>query len=538
MILVRDQSEEVRAELSDLTNRAAIAAFVIFLVLLGFLRSFRSAGIIFATIVFSVLIALNLVYFGGLSLNLLTLMGLALGFGLIVDNSIVVLENIFRQWEQGLAPEQAAEKGARDVVLPIFASTATTCIVFVPFLYLQGELRIYYLPLAVVVGLTLVASIFVAFTFIPALAARLLDSGRRSSDGTPEPVAEGGVTLEGGDRLLPAYSGKRSPLYIRFYAGLLGATLRAPWVTIVVAMVCFGGGFYLFENYVNRQAVWGGGGFQARSFVLITITMPRGTDLERVDGLTRFFEDRIARMPEVERFETRVNGVNSQTRVEFPEELEYTAVPLVIEEQLRAFSLGFTGANVRVIGQGPSFGGGMGGAAPNYRITFLGYNYERLAEIAADLGSRLQGHSRIHEVDTNASSGFTRDRATEFVARIDRDAAARHQVSVREVSELLADNLRGGGQGSPIMLGGEVVGLEVRLQGFRDADVQHLREMVVTTSRGVRLPLGDLIQVEERRVLTTILREDQQYERTVAYEFRGPRPLGDVIRDQALEATF
>jgi hydrophobic/amphiphilic exporter-1 (mainly G- bacteria), HAE1 family len=107
-------------------------------------------------------------------------MGLALGFGLIVDNSIVVLENIFRQWEQGAAPEEAAEKGARDVVLPIFASTATTCIVFVPFLYLQGELRIYYLPLAVVVGLTLIASIFVAFTFIPALAARLLDPEKRA----------------------------------------------------------------------------------------------------------------------------------------------------------------------------------------------------------------------------------------------------------------------------------------------------------------------------------------------------------------------
>ncbi len=528
MILNRDQSEQIRAQLSDLRNRAAIAAVVIFLVLLAFIRSFRTAGIVFATIAFSILIALNLVYFGGLSLNLLTLMGLALGFGLIVDNSIVVLENIYRQWEQGASPERAAEKGARDVILPIMASTATTLIVFVPFVYLQGELRIYYLPLAVVVGLTLLASLFVAFTFIPALAARALDAaGPKGTAGSDE--------REGG--LAPRYSAEGPPIYVRFYSGLLGLTLRAPWVTVAVAAVCFAGSFYLFDNYVNRQALWGGGGLPQRSYISITIDMPRGADLERVDELTRFFEERIDRMPEVERYTTNVGGTRGSLRVDFPEELEFTAVPLVIEEQLRAFSLGFTGARVMVRGMGPAFGVGGGGSAPNYRITFLGYNYERLAAIAEDLGRRLERHSRIHEVDMNASGGFTRDRATEFVAEIDRDAAARHGVSVQEVAQLLRANIRGGAADGLVMLGGEAVRYEVRLAGFRDADVQSLRERVVTTSRDRRLPLDDLIRVRERRVLTTIRREDQQYERTVAYEFRGPRALGDLIRDQALEAT-
>jgi hydrophobic/amphiphilic exporter-1 (mainly G- bacteria), HAE1 family len=532
MILGQDQSEQIQAQLSDLRNRAAIAAVVIFLVLLAFLRSFRTAGIVFATIAFSILIALNLVYFGGLSLNLLTLMGLALGFGLIVDNSIVVLENIYRQWEQGVAPREAAEKGARDVILPILASTATTLIVFVPFLYLQGELRIYYLPLAIVVGLTLLASIFVAFTFIPALAARLLDPKKRGVGAAR--AAAGGAGSEG---VLPGYAVERTPVYIRFYSGLLGLTLRAPWVTVAVAAVCFAGSYYLFDNYVNRQALWGGGGIPQRSYISITIDMPRGADLERVDDLTRFFEERIGRMPEVEQFTANVGGTRGMIRVDFPEELEFTAVPLIIEEQLRAFSLGFTGARVMVRGMGPAFGVGGGGAAPNYRITFLGYNYERLAEIAEDLGTRLARHSRIHEVDTNATGGFTRDRATEFVAEIDRDAAARQGVTVAEVAQLLRANLRGGAADGLLMLGGESVRYEVRLAGFREADVQSLRERVVTTSAGRQIPLGSLIQVRERRVLTTIRREDQQYERTVAYEFRGPRALGDVIRDQALEAT-
>ena len=97
LLLDEDESEAIKSQLTDLRYRALIAACVIFLVLLAFLRSFRSAGIVFATIAFSILIALNLIYFGGFTLNVLTLMGLAMGFGLIVDNAIVVLENIYRR---------------------------------------------------------------------------------------------------------------------------------------------------------------------------------------------------------------------------------------------------------------------------------------------------------------------------------------------------------------------------------------------------------------------------------------------------------
>ena len=111
--LVRDESEDIERQLTDLRNRAGFSAIVIFVVLLGFLRSFRSAALIFATIAFSVLIALNLIYFGGMTLNLLTLMGLAMGFGLIVDNSIVVLENVYRRWQRGEEAFSAAEGGAR-----------------------------------------------------------------------------------------------------------------------------------------------------------------------------------------------------------------------------------------------------------------------------------------------------------------------------------------------------------------------------------------------------------------------------------------
>jgi len=521
--LTQNVSEDIRRELTDLRTRGAIAAVVIFVVLLGFLRSLRTAGVVFATIVFSILIALNLVYFAGLSLNIMTLMGLALGFGLIVDNSIVVLENVYRKWQEGAEPAAAAEKGARDVVLPILAATATTLIVFIPFLYLQGELRIYYLPLAIVVAVTLVASIFVAFSFIPALTARVLRRERRRSELAP--MAEG-----------------RQPPYIRFYAGLLGYTLRFPWVTVTVAVLCFAATWKLFDEKVPRGRVFGGGSGVTRSWVDIRITMPRGSDLSRIDDLTRFFEDRLATMPEVSRFETTVNAgttnSSSYIRVSFPEELELTAVPLVIEEQIRAFSFGFTGAEVRVTGQGPAFYGSSAGSIPNVRVTILGYNYDRLEAIADDLGRRLSQNTRVQNVDTNANAGNLRDRATMFVALVDRGAVDRHQVTVAEVASLVRSRLAGAaGAGGTLVVGGEPVRYELKLEGYKQADVDDLRETVVTTSRGVRIPLGDLITIEQRNTLSTIRRENQQYERTVAYEFRGPQPLMVVIRDAAMAAT-
>jgi hydrophobic/amphiphilic exporter-1 (mainly G- bacteria), HAE1 family len=544
LILVDDQSEDINREITDLRTRAGFAAIVIFLVLLGFLRSFRTAGIIFATIAFSILITLNLIYFGGLTLNLLTLMGLALGFGLIVDNSIVVLENIYRRWQEGDAPEQAAEKGARDVILPILASTATTLIVLVPFVYLRGELRILYLPLAIVVGLTLVASIFVAFTFIPALAARLLGRRGPKRAGAFAATEAAVVPASGEPRdpllALPAYRHRKPPIYIQFYAGLLQVTLRFPWVTVAVAAVCLAASWWVFDNNVSRGQIWAGGFGQQRSFVQVFVDMPRGSDLERVDDMARHFEERLDRIPEIEKYTTNVSGQRASIRVDFPLEMEFTAVPLVIEEQMKAYAVTFTGASVRVIGQGPSFGsGGGGGAAPNYTITFLGYNYERLAEIAEDFGSRLEGHARVHEVDTNASAGFfVRDRATEFVALIDREAAARLGITVREATDLVRSSLRGTGPQGSVVLGEEPVRFEVKLAGYRQADVLDLQETVVATSAGSRVRLGDLMRVDERRVLTQIRRENQQYERSVAYEFRGPRPLGDNVRDEQIARTI
>jgi HAE1 family hydrophobic/amphiphilic exporter-1 len=513
--LVYDESEDIERQLTDLRQRAGFSAMVIFIVLLGFLRSFRSAALIFATIAFSVLIALNLIYFGGLTLNLLTLMGLAMGFGLIVDNSIVVLENVYRRWQRGEEAFAAAEGGAREVVLPILASTATTLIVFVPFVYLQGELRVYYVPLAIVVALTLVASIFVAFSFIPALAARFLQSGR----GAPQRDTTA-----------------RQPLYVRFYSDVVSFTVRRPWMAMSVAAMCFGGSYYLFDRYVNTWAMWGGG-FGSRTYIQVNISLPRGSNLERTDQLVRYFEDRVSQMPEVEQYTADVRAQRGSMEITFPESIENTQIPVAIKEQMVAYSHTFTGADVRVYGFGPSFYGG-GGSAPNYGIQVLGYNYEKVRDIAESLGRRLERINRVQEVDTNSSSNrFNRDKASEFVIHVDRNRLAQHDLTVNELVSSVGRAVGGSAQLGTVKLGGEEVQYQVQLEDNLDMDVLALQETLIDTPGARRIRLGDVVSVEARDVLARIRRENQQYERTVAYEFRGPQKLGDIWHERIIETT-
>jgi HAE1 family hydrophobic/amphiphilic exporter-1 len=512
VILDEDESEAIRTQLTDLRYRALIAAGVIFLVLLLFLRSFRSAGIVFATIAFSILIALNLIYFGGFTLNVLTLMGLAMGFGLIVDNAIVVLENIYRRRRGGETAESASERGARQVVLPILAATLTTVIVFIPFVYLQGELRIYYVPLAIVVGMALIASLFVAFSFIPALAAKVL------GEAPPRPRDVG------------------TPPYIRFYQGLLGFTLRFPVITVILAAATLGASYHYFDKYVTRGVLWRSW-WGEQTYIDIIIRLPRGEELDRTDELARFFEAKLLDTPEVERFVTRVQSQYSRITVTFPDSIENSWQPVAIKEQMVAYSNLFGGAEVRVYGYGPSFYGG-GAGPPNYSIKVLGYNYETARVIAEDVGRRLERFSRIRDVDVNSAGGwFTRDKAAEFVLELDRARLGLHDLTARDVVYQVAAAVWGQVRPGNIRVAGEEVRFDVKLEGNEDVDVLELQELLIQTPAGQGVRLADVATLREREVLTRIVREDQQYQRYVSYEFRGPTKLGDRVRDAVIAST-
>jgi multidrug efflux pump subunit AcrB len=385
----------------------------------------------------------------------------------------------------------------------------TNVIVLLPFVYLQGELRVYYVPLALVVTFSQIASLVVGFSFVPALAARLL------AGHAPAPRRQFGLAL---------------------YRSAVRRTLKHPWKVVFVTFVMFAASLFVFNRYVGRGIVWRPW-FGQETYLSISIDQPRGEELDHTDAIVRYFETMLREYPGVERYVSQVYAQRANIRVTFPDSLDNTDLPVALKEELTGQSVQFGGAEVRVYGYGSSFYGG-GTAPPNYSIKVLGYNYEQVRAIAEDIGRRLGRFSRVKEVDTNSSGRmFGRDRATELVLDLDRRALELHGLSAEDVTRYVSSSVRGEARRSAVRMAGEEVQYSVKLEGYRDIDVIRLLELQVPARAGQSVRLGDVAQLRERDVLNRILCEDQQYQRVVSYEFRGPTKLGDRVREAVIRNT-
>jgi multidrug efflux pump subunit AcrB len=172
--LVMDQSIGVRQSITGLQIAGGLGAILAALVVLFGLASIRSALIIFLAIPLSIAAAMIGLFYTGDTINAMTLGGLALAVGILVDQSIVVLENIVRHGQMGKTPSEAALVGASEVALPILVSTITFCVVFYPIVFLSGLARFLFTPLAVAATIAIIASYFIAMTLVPAYCARFL----------------------------------------------------------------------------------------------------------------------------------------------------------------------------------------------------------------------------------------------------------------------------------------------------------------------------------------------------------------------------
>ena len=176
--VVFDQSVFVKTAIETLLHEGAIGLFLTSVMILIFLGSMRATVAVFFSIPLSALAAFIALSLGGSSVNSMVLGGLALAFSRLIDNSVVVLENIYRHLELGEPPEVAAEKGGAEVALPVLAATLTTVVVFFPVTFLYGVSKFLFSALALAVVLSLFASYIVAMTVVPLFCARFIKASR------------------------------------------------------------------------------------------------------------------------------------------------------------------------------------------------------------------------------------------------------------------------------------------------------------------------------------------------------------------------
>jgi multidrug efflux pump subunit AcrB len=247
-----DQSRFVKTAIRTLIDEGVIGLFLTSVMILVFLGSMRATVAVFFSIPLSALATFMALSLGGGTVNSMVLGGLALALSRLIDNSVVVLENIYRHLELGETPEVAAEKGGREVALPVLASTLTTAIVFFPVTFLYGVSQFLFSALALAVVLALFASYVVAMTVVPLFCARFIKAA--AHHGTPLPAEP--VAVETGSAHNRRRMGKRFNVwfnerfesFLRLYDVLVGSALRHAGLTVVLCGISFIASLALFPH--------------------------------------------------------------------------------------------------------------------------------------------------------------------------------------------------------------------------------------------------------------------------------------------------
>jgi len=273
--VVFDQSRFVRTAIQTLLEEGGIGLFLTCLTILIFLGSLRATLAVVFSIPLSLGVTFMVLQLGGSSINSMILGGLALALSRLIDNSVVVLENIYRHLEMGEPPRVAAETGGKEVALPVLASTLTTAVVFFPVTLLAGVSKFLFSAMALAVVVSLFASYFVALTVVPLFCARFLKlEGLHGASGEPA----GGELQQlphpgGGTRFNRAFNSGFHRM-LGWYEGLVQRSLRVPGAVLAIFFVVFGASLLLYRllgfSYFPQT--------DAGQFV-ITLKAPSGTKL-------------------------------------------------------------------------------------------------------------------------------------------------------------------------------------------------------------------------------------------------------------------
>jgi len=300
--VVFDQSVFVKTAIETLLHEGALGLFLTSVMILVFLGSMRATVAVFFSIPLSALATFIALQLGGSSINSMVLGGLALAFSRLIDNSVVVLENIYRHLEMGEPPAVAAEKGGQEVALPVLAATLTTVVVFFPVTFLYGVSQFLFSALALAVVLSLFASYAVALTVVPLFCARFIKSAHGHHD-VEDAAAH---KPKGFGARFNAWFNRQFEKMLSGYDVLVSRTLHRPWLVLGVFAIAFAASLTLFPGlglaFFPRT--------DAGQFV-INLKAPSGTRLAVTDKEVAEVEGLIRKIVPPEDLQTIVSNIGT-----------------------------------------------------------------------------------------------------------------------------------------------------------------------------------------------------------------------------------
>ncbi|MBN2468215.1 MAG: efflux RND transporter permease subunit [Deltaproteobacteria bacterium] len=514
-----DTSDYIQRSISNVGSSILYGGILAIFVLLLFLRNIPSTAIIATAIPISIIAAFGLIYFGGFTLNLMTLGGLALGIGMLVDNAIVVLENIYRHRESGHTPRQAAIIGSEEVSAAVIASTLTTLAVFLPLIFVRGMSGVMFKQLAFVVGFSLTCSLAVALTLVPMLASRMLTAAsvnaRFSKGERKAKVSSLGFNLKSGME--------------ERYRQLLHLSLAHRKVVIIGAVLLMIGSIALIP-LVGVEFM----PTTDESEVRVYGEMEVGTKLNVVAGVFQKIEAVIKKeVPEARNMVSLIGGSgwhakgshSGEIRIALKPESERNRSSEEIAQDLRRKLSDIPGMTIRTReGQG-LFILRMGTqTGEKVQVEIRGHDLEKADILAQNVKAIVEDVDGITDVQISRESG-----SPEELIIVDRQKAADMKLTVSQIANMLQTVLSGTGA-SNYREAGDEYRILVKLEAAEQKSLREILDLTLVNSDGEPVVLRNLVKVIPRTGPVLIERKDQERIVTVSANLSG-RDMGSILAD-------
>jgi len=545
-----DRSEDIYNDLDELYRDGLFSFIIIFFVILLLFRNIRYPFIILSSIIFSLLAAFSLFYLFELTLNIITFSCFVLGFGFIVDNSIVVLDYLDKHYDG--RGEKHLTVLVKEIFFPLFTSTITIIAVFIPLLFLTGELKLYFQQFALGIGFTLLASLVVSFTIVPLLYLKTFHVRRKKvKDINSESI------LYKVHRIIVSQIVKKKKVSIVFLLLIIGLPVWLIPTRIETPIIgeaynsifdsetyhdvkpyinyAFGGVLNLFFNHVSRGELWNYG---EGTYIYVRLDLPNGNRIERINKLCGDLENEI--LAYRKNFKTLIANVmdeeSASLRVEFTPEQSNSAFPYMLKNYITAYATRLGGVDFYVYGFGPGFSNAGGGASSNFNVEVKGFNYEKVKSIAETFRDLVKRNPRVDNVDIDKSDFYWSSETFEIVGKIDRNRLSAYGITIQELFNIIAKNTSGNMNYNRFNILNESVNYRVKFSNYDNIQLEELKNLIVNENGKEKFKVSDLITFEERKVLSSINRVDQQYVRYVSFEFKGPYKYGNNFLESTLSS--
>ena len=512
--VVYSSADMINQSVDNVVSNLFLAVVIAMLVIFIFLGNFRSTIIIGVAIPLSIISTFVMMYFGDYTLNLVTLAALALSVGMVVDNSTVVLENIYRHRSMGKNKYQAAVEGTQEVVSAVTASTLTTVAVYLPFVFVGGMTEQIIIPFALTICFSLAASLLVSVTVVPMMSSKLLVMHEYNETNRPKGIARFQIWFNG-----------KFDKFINWYQGVLVAALNHKKTTLIAVSIALAASCALVptlgaELFPSQDA----------GQITVSITMPSNTVLEETQKVANEVEYIIEKIPEVDLVMNSVGGSSSMTGGgSSSASLTVVLVPLEerdrssrdVAQELQQKVNHFPGATVKVTAMDMmSMSSGSGAIS----VQIQGNNSDELEQLAGQIETIMESVDGAINIENSVA-----DTDEELNIIINRDRAAYYNVSASTVYQTVSLALNSSTI-SKYRGGEEELNIVLEYPEDMTTSLEHLENLMIASNSGGQVPLSEIASIEHGFGQKSITRQDQSRVETVSCDVYG-RDLGSVNND-------